>query len=296
MLCLSPIASSAHLLLSGYILYRECSRRRAIPCLFWHEAIFWHWQLEASTLQLKAGHECKSVSDSTIDTHTNFFQTKVTDSEEFLRADISWAWLGPYWVLEIKPQDELSSSADTAVDFCPRHLTEQSGTQCYHWIMISCLLFFSSAPHIAKCTIFSMKQNRKLPTFLFLTSHGGSEWKAPTQRELHVTQRMAPAFPTETNHVLDHITAAQGIVPPVAWSEGTFCNNVLEGSWQLFLTLPLLPSHNQQHYSYTTVVCKDQIKPFPLKQSAFVVQRLQRDLCPSLQGQLQPWTYVVLFP
>lgn len=161
MLCLSPIASSAHLVLSGSILYRECSRRRAIPCLFWHEAIFWHWQLEASTLQLKAGDECKSVSDSTIDTHINFFQTKVTDSEEFLRADVSWAWLGPYWVLEIKPRDELSSSADTAVDFCPRHLTEQSGTQCYHWIMISCLLFFSSAPHVVKCTIFSMKKTTK---------------------------------------------------------------------------------------------------------------------------------------
>lgn len=163
MLCLSPTASSAHLVLSGSILYRECSRRRAIPCLFWHEAIFWHWQLEASTLQLKAGDECKSVSDSTIDTHINFFQTKVTDSEEFLRADISWAWLGPYWVLEIKPQDELSSLADTAVDFCPCHLTEQSGTQRYHWIMISCLLFFSSAPHVAKCTIFPWNKTENCP-------------------------------------------------------------------------------------------------------------------------------------
>lgn len=78
-------------------------------------------------------------------------------------------------------------------------------------------------------------------------------------------------FLTETNPALDHSTAAQGIVPPVAWSEGPFWNNVLEGSWQLFLALPLLPSHNQQHYFCRIVVCKDQIKPFPLKQSAFTV-------------------------
>lgn len=49
-----------------------------------------------------------------------------------------------------------------------------------------------------------------MPTFLLLTSHGGSEWKTPTWRELHVVQRMAP----ETNHGLDHTAAAQGIVLP----------------------------------------------------------------------------------
>lgn len=138
---------------------------------------------------------------------------------------------------------------------------------------------------------FSMKQSRKLPTFLFLSSHGGSEWRTPPWRELHIVQRMALAFSTETSPVLDHTTAAQGIAPPVAWSEGTFWNSVLEGSWQLFLALPFLPSHNQQHYFYRIAVCEDQIKPFPLKQNLHSVKPSKRSL-PIIAGLLQTWTYV----
>lgn len=155
-----------------------------------------------------------------------------------------------------------SSLADTAVDFCPQHMTEQWALSTTMGSLFPASSFSAWPLTWLNAAFFHETKQKKCPPRCSLPHRVGLNGKHQHERIACCT-KSGSGFPDGDKPCLGSSHCCTRNCPS-SGSEGLFWNNVLEGSWQLFLTVPS-SLHTASSYSYRIVVCKDQIKSFPYK-------------------------------
>lgn len=222
-----------------------------------------------STLQLKAGDKCKGVCDSTIDTRDIFF---LNQADRFLRNSKSRHFLSLIRTLVSPGNKAPGWRLFFSWHYCWFLPSPGDGTVEHSALPLNLYFpaFSFSAWPLTLLNVPFFHETKQKTAHLPAPYLTRWVWMENTnmERTARCTKNVSGFLEGNKPRFGSYCCCTRNCP---SWSEGPFWNYVLQGSWQIFLTLPLLPSRNQQHYFYRIVVCKDQIKSFPSKQNTFTV-------------------------